>query len=236
MDFEKALDIFNLETLEGVSFEQLRTIYKELAKEKHPDKKRGSSKDFVLLREAYVFLSEYGIFAKEQVIMGGPRANKNDKSLAAKPRISDLRALTKDEILKRYFKDTQSLENQIEVYEDSLDNQAEVIVDIKDNVQKLLDEFEEEKAYMQRQLEKDLKKLEQKYNPGLLRKLLFFMPRMSDSEFKSKYNSKIDQYSKKYSDLNVSFFRLMLTSYGDGLNRILMRLPSEHIPTPEKKK
>ncbi|NJS41362.1 hypothetical protein HC766_03205 [Candidatus Gracilibacteria bacterium] len=181
-------------------------------------------------------MSEFGIFAREQGVMGSnPRANKNNNSLA-KPRISDLRALSKDEILNRYFKDTQSLENQIEIYQDSLDDQTEVIVNVKDNVKKLLDEFEEEKTYVQKQLEKELQKLERKYNPGLFRRLLFFIPKMSDKEFKQEYQSKVDQYSKKYSDLNVSFFRLMLTSYGDGLNRILMKLPNNIDPEEMKSK
>ncbi|NJK71665.1 MAG: hypothetical protein HC932_05510 [Thermales bacterium] len=181
-------------------------------------------------------MSEFGIFAREQGVMGSnPRANKNNNSLA-KPRISDLRALSKDEILNRYFKDTQSLENQIEIYQDNLDDQTEVIINVKDNVKKLLDEFEEEKTYVQKQLEKELQKLERKYNPGLFRRLLFFIPKMSDKEFKQEYQSKVDQYSKKYSDLNVSFFRLMLTSYGDGLNRILMKLPNNIDPEEIKSK
>ncbi|NJK71664.1 MAG: hypothetical protein HC932_05505 [Thermales bacterium] len=55
MDFEKALKIFNLESLENISFDELRAMYKKLAKERHPDMKLGSSEDFVELREAYVF-------------------------------------------------------------------------------------------------------------------------------------------------------------------------------------
>jgi curved DNA-binding protein CbpA len=227
MDFEKALKIFNLETLDNLSFEELRSKYKQLAKDKHPDKKQGSSKDFVELREAYVFLSEFGIFAREQgVIQGNAKTSKLDKSLAARPRISDLRALTKDEILSRYFKDTQSLESQIGDYQDSLEDQAGVIVDVKENVQKLLAEFEAEKKFLQEQLEKELIKLEKKYNPSLLRKLLFFIPKMSDKDFRNEYQNKIDYFSKQYSDLNISFFKLMLSSYGDGLNKILMRLPN----------
>jgi hypothetical protein len=43
---------------------------------------------------------------------------------------------------------------------------------------------------------------------------------MSEEEFWQRYQDKANLYSKKHLELDVAFLREVLTTYGEGLNRI----------------
>jgi hypothetical protein len=43
---------------------------------------------------------------------------------------------------------------------------------------------------------------------------------MSEEEFWEKYHFEVQKYSRKDAELDVEFFKEMLTTYGGGLNKI----------------
>lgn len=213
MDYEQALEVFELEDLDSTTFNSFRKLYKKLAKQRHPDTKDGSDKEFVELREAYVLLSEYGEFP--DFTEENPNAIKLSK--ASK---NTLKSLTKDEIIKKYYKDTQKLENEIDVYKGFVENQEHIISKIKIRVAKITKDFDQEKSLLKNNLKTELKNLDHKYRSNKWRRLIFFLPSNSEKEYWEHYNKQLDQYSTKYSELNISFFKLILTCYGNGLNKI----------------
>lgn len=215
MDYEKALEVFGLDGLDNTTFNDFRKLYKKLAKQRHPDTKKGTDKEFVELREAYVLLSEYGDFAENESTnaIKISKANKNA-----------LKTLTKDEVIKKYYKDTRKLENQIEVYKEYFENQDSIISRIKNRVTKITEEFDKEKTILKKDLKKEIKRLDKKYRSGTLQRILFFLPSRSEKEYWEQYNHQLDEYSAKYAELNISFFKLILTCYGNGLNKISKQL------------
>lgn len=222
MDYEAALEVFGLDSLQKTTFNDFRTLYKTLAKTRHPDTKDGSEKDFVELREAYALLSEYGEFAEEEL---NPNALK-----IVRPSKNALKALTKEDIIKRYYKDTLKLTNQIEVYRGYVAKQESVINKIKQKVQKITADFGTEKTLLKKELRKEIKALDKKYAPNLWNKIFFFLPSKSEREYWDRYNRQLDEYSARYAELNLSFFKLILSCYGDGLNRI----SHQKHPVPEE--
>jgi hypothetical protein len=224
MDYEQALEVFELEDLETTTFNNFRKLYKKLAKQRHPDTKDGSDKEFVELREAYVLLSEYGDFADFEE--ENPNAIKLSKTTK-----NTLKSLTKDEIIKKYYKDTQNLENEIDVYKGFVENQEHIITRIKHRVSKITKDFDHEKDLLKKDLKLELKRLDIKYRSNNWRKVLFFLPSNSEKEYWENYNKQLDEYSAKYSELNTSFFKLILTCYGNGLNKI-----SKQMQQPQKEK
>lgn len=219
MDYEKALKIFELESLDKITFNDFRVLYKKFAKQKHPDTKSGTEKEFVKLREAYVLLSEHGEFADEHSDDEKKKSSKNALKISKKSK-KQLNSLTKDEIINKYFKDTRKLENEIEVYRGYVDNQETIITKIKKKVKKITSDFDKEKDILKADLKKEIRKLEKERSPSLLERIFFFLPHRQDEEFWEKYNTHLEEYSTKYAELSISFFKLMLTCYGDGLNKI----------------
>lgn len=217
MNYSEALKVFGLNSINGITEEEFKIMYRKLAREKHPDTNNGSSKDFVVLREAFDYLREYGSFQEKR------KFKKKEKN----PHVSDIttiETLSKDEVVRRYKEDRKVLENQLEVFEQSINAQEDTMIEIKNVVEKLMSDYENEKRKLQISLDEQINDLENKYKPSFFKQLLFFLPRMSKKEFWSKYNESISQYTMRYESLNLSFFKIMVATYGEGLNKISQNL------------
>jgi curved DNA-binding protein CbpA len=200
MTLKKALQIFNLEDLSGVTQTDLKSLYKKLAKAKHPDSTGGEDKEFVELQDAFNTLSKYV---------------HTDKGTG-----KDLHNLSKEEILDKYFEDTKVLQKQVTDFRGTFQQQNQVMQEIKTKIEELINDFEAKKAELRAQLEKEVSKLEKKYSDGIFKRLLFFIPKMTEEEFWNTYREQASKYSKKHLELDVEFLKEMLTTYGEGLNNI----------------
>ncbi len=201
MKLQKALEVFKYSDVDLINLAQLKKDYKTLAKEKHPDTKNGSSDEFVELRKAYVSLSSY----LEKI---GPNSNT-------------LKDLSKDEILDKYYEDTQEMNIRLENMQDLIQEQNNALVAVRSGVDKIVNGFESKKSLLRRQLEEEIKNLEKKLSPNVLQKIFFFFwPKMTEEDFWQEYNSKIKKYESLDAEIDVEFLKEMLETYGDGLNNI----------------
>jgi curved DNA-binding protein CbpA len=213
MNYSEALKVFSLNSINGITESEFKIMYRKLAREHHPDTNGGNTKNFVKLREAFDYLNEYGSFQEKRKSGRKPKIT-NPADFTA------IETLSRDEIVRRYKEDRKVLENQIEVYQDSINSQEDTMLEIKNVVEKLMGDYENEKIKLQANLDGQIRDLESKYKPSFFRRLMFFMPKMSKKEFWSKYNDSIAQYSVRYESLNLSFFKIMVATYGEGLNKI----------------
>lgn len=200
MTLKQALQIFNLEDLSGISKEELKNLYKKLAKSKHPDSSGGRDTDFIDLQEAYNALGKYVTLDK-----GSGK---------------DLTTLSKEEILHKYFEDTKELQNKITTFQGTFKQQNQIMDEIKQKIEDLIADFETKKSELRADLEKEVAKLDKKYSDNIFKKILFFVPKMTEEEFWSTYKDQAAKYSKKHLELDVEFLKEMLTAYGEGLNEI----------------
>jgi len=201
MTITSALELFDIVSINGLTADQLKRMYRELAKEYHPDKENGDDKKFVELKTAYMML------AKE--LLKNPTAGVETR---------DLKTLTKEEIVEKYEKDTINLKNQITLFRSSFAEQEGILNSLKLKVEVILSEFEERKQKLQQELEQEVGTIEKKYSGNLLSKILFFWPKMSEDEFWSNYHTKVEEFTHKHTKLDVTFFQEMLNVYGKSLN------------------
>ncbi len=200
MTLKKALQIFGLDDLSGVTKDDLKNIYKKLAKTKHPDSTGGDVDDFIELQEAFNTLVKY---------VHHPNGSNRD-----------LASLTKEEILEKYFEDTKILQQKIDDFQSHFSQQSQIMDEIRQKIETLIADFEARKRKLRADLEREIAKLEHKYSENIFKKILFFLPKMTEEEFWEIYKEKVSKYSKKHLELDVDFLKEMLSVYGDGLNKI----------------
>ncbi len=200
MTLKKALQIFGLEDLSGVTKDDLKNIYKKLARTKHPDSSGGNVDDFIELQKAFNTLIKYV-----------HHFNENNRDLAS---------LTKEEILEKYFEDTRILQKKIDDFQSRFNEQSQIMDEIKEKVENLISDFEARKRKLRADLEREIAKLEHKYSKSIFKKILFFLPKMTEEEFWETYKERVNKYSRKHLELDADFLKEMLSVYGDGLNKI----------------
>jgi len=204
MTLSQAQEIFGISSVTAISATELKRLYRDLAKKRHPDTQDGNQKEFVELKEAYIFL------AKE--MLKHPTVAQSDTR--------DLKTLSREEMLEKYNQDTAELKNQITLFRSSFERQDDVIHTLKTKVESIVTDFEERKAKLQTELESHIGSLEKNYSGTLLSKIFFFWPKMSENEFWDKYNAGVEEFSQKHAQIDVQFFKEMLEVYGKSLNDI----------------
>lgn len=210
MTENKALEIFNLDSLENLSLETLKSLYRNQASVKHPDKSSGNSRDFVELREAYLFL----------LTQIKPKKAKNTKS-EEEVEEKALKELSKEEILAKYFSETKVLQDKVETQQLVTAKQVKSLDEIRTKVETIIENFEKQKQSLKEELELVLNDLEAKVNPSFVKRFfLFFWPKMSREEFWRRYNVEVTKFGRKDSELDTLLFKEMLGVYGGGLNDI----------------
>lgn len=219
MNYEQALRVFNLVDTTDLTFEEFRALYKKTAKDLHPDRKSGDTKKFVLLKESFDYLSEFGEF---KVLVG----NFIEPKELVNTDVNQLSLMSRDEIVRRYTHDRTVLEKQLMLFKKAFTEQETTINSIKDVVQQLMHDYENEKEKLQYSLEKRIEELEKEYKPSIINRIFFFLPKMSKEEFWHQYNDSVSQYSRKFEELNLSFFKILVSTYGEGLNTITKQLES----------
>jgi hypothetical protein len=213
MDLKTALKIFGLESLDGQNQESLKQVYRKLAKQKHPDKQGGTNESFVELRQGYLFL--YAILATQE--------DSNDSNLVVSGN-KHLKTLTKEEILNKYYTDTKDLQLKLDEYEEHISKQNQALDEVKDTVESVISEFENKKEELRKELEVEISILEKSFKSNPFKRILFFLPSLSEDEFWEKYHSKVEEYTQKDAQTDILFLKKILSVYGDGLNQISQTL------------
>jgi DnaJ domain len=193
MTLDNALSLFGLSEaqLSYITVDEIKEIYRKLAKEKHPDKSGGDSSQFIHLKDAYLILSTFA-------------QSNTGRAMVM---------LNKDEILHRYQEDTTKLYKTIT-------EQFQSISKIRQEVEILITEFEQKKKDLENDLNGSIEELENRYKKTLFQKVFFFMPSMSEKEFWDSYNRLVESQTDKYKNLDFELFKQMAIIYGEGLNQI----------------
>lgn len=207
MDLQKALNIFEIKDLDGMVSKDLKTLYRKHAKSKHPDQ-GGKTSDFIDLKEAYLLLQSK---VKDTEI-----SYTSEKSIKSTHFDSSLEKLSKEEILDKYY----DIKYKLTELELAFSQEVQILGSVQKKVQHIVQNFEEKKKRMQKDLDEKITVLEKKLSPNLLKRILFFLPKMSEDEFWEKYNLHVQNYTIKTSEMDIDFFKEMLSVYGEGLNSI----------------
>jgi len=199
MDLGNALKIFEITDLDGIDIDNLKFLYKNQAKKKHPDRNGGNSKEFVKLKEAYVIL-------QKEVLKNNLNGRKT-RTLAN---------LTKEELLETYYNDTGKLQFQLNFLQEQTE---EALQDTKSQVEDIIRDFEVKREVAQNEIRKSIEKMREDFNKSLIKKFSFFLPSVKE-QFLQRCGDLIKENSKKQTELDMKFYQTMLTIYGETLNSI----------------
>lgn len=184
MDLKQALKVFQLEHLEDLGLDQIKLKYRTLARETHPDK-GGDSKAFIEIQEAYnILINEYD--------------SQRDPSL------KELKILSKEEILEKYYKDKKSFEIEISQLESAISKKNQIVNQTFFQAKKLTNTYNQVTEKVQSDFEEKINKLHSDYFPSAWKRLLFFWNLKKKTEFESHLNHLISNYQNvldnKYRD------------------------------------
>ena len=200
MDIGNSLKIFEITDLNGLDIDNLKFLYKNQAKKKHPDRNGGNTKEFVKLKEAYLVL-------QKEVLKNSSNGRKT-RTLAN---------LTKEELLETYYNDTAKLQFQINFLQEQAE---ETLQETKSQVEEIIRDFEYKKEFTQNEIRKSIEKMRGEFNKSLIKKFSsFFLPTVKD-QFWEKCNKLIEENSKKQTELDMEFYKTLLNIYGESLNTI----------------
>ena len=199
MDLGNALKIFEITDLDGIDIDNLKFLYKNQAKKKHPDRNGGNSKEFVKLKEAYVILQKEAL-----------KNNLNGRKTRT------LANLTKEELLETYYNDTGKLQFQLNFLQEQTE---EALQDTKSQVEDIIRDFEVKREVAQNEIRKSIEKMREDFNKSLIKKFSFFLPSVKE-QFLQRCGDLIKENSKKQTELDMKFYQTMLTIYGETLNSI----------------
>jgi len=199
MNLEKALQIFDLADLTEIDLLTLKELYRKKAKTKHPDKKGGSNKDFVELREAYLILT----------------ADLKSRGITTSSR--QLKTMSKEEILTQYYRDTTGLQLKIEEMANLQKNQEAGLEKTQLQVDSLQRKYQLKKERNKHDLEKKINQLSQRF----FKKFLFFSFRVNEKKFWKEYQKLIHKYQFRDKEIDIEFYQNIIDSYSNGLNQIV---------------
>lgn len=200
MNLIRALKIFEVDELVELDLESLKKKYISLAKKKHPDKKGGNSKQFSILKDAYHLLKE----ALREVIVQNYKSQKFQGHL------------TKEEILNNYYRDTNALQFRLTMFHDETKH---TLSDTKNRFESIWTEFQDAREELRVEMEESVNLLHSQKN-SFLSKVLFFVPGLNANSYQRRYKATIDNFNKKYNELDIEYLRKAMEVYGGGLNRI----------------
>ena len=200
MNLVRALKIFEVEELAELDLESLKKKYISLAKKKHPDKKGGNSKQFSILKDAYHLLKE----ALREVIVQNYKSQKSQGHLS------------KEEILNNYYRDTNALQFRLTMFHDETKH---TLSDTRNRFENIWTEFQTAREDLRIQMEQSIHSLHNQKN-SFFSKVLFFVPGLNASSYQKRYDKTINDFNKRYNELDIEYLRRAIEIYGGGLNRI----------------
>jgi curved DNA-binding protein CbpA len=246
MNLIEALSVFGIATTSDQTHVTLKQRYRVLAKEKHPDRTGGGSEDFIALQEAYVLLKkEVKDTGKHTSTSAAPDSEPKTKSDTSKGRVvvdedtikkaeekkevsiastNELKTLSKDELLEKYYSDTSNLQEQIGTLISNNELHRSVLEGVETEVNTLSNEYRQQMNQLQTVYQKKIDKLEK--NPMYRFWIKYFVTPVTGKDIWQQYQESVHVYQNEREKVRSSFNERLLAIYGDSLNEMSKYLTS----------
>jgi curved DNA-binding protein CbpA len=240
MNLIEALSVFGITTISGETQTSLKQKYRVFAKQRHPDRTGGGSEEFIALQEAYVLLKkelkdipndsvdtnhdEPSLTPKKTSFKGRVVVDEDEvKKRDEKPEVSiastnELKTLSKDELLEKYYHDTTDLQERIGTLISSHELHRTVLEDVEAQVNSLSSEYRQQMNQLQTVYQKKIDKLEK--NPMYRFWIKFFVTPVTGKDLWHQYQNNIEVYKTEKEKVRSSFNERLLEIYGESLNEM----------------
>jgi DnaJ-class molecular chaperone len=197
MDLEKALSVFHIDTLDqlvDLGESGIKTLYKKMAKDTHPDHNNGQKDDFIQINSAYGILLDEVRDINAQ--LGKTSTDETEKK--------------NDQMVDFFYSKTAKSQKSISSQTDIQKVQS-VLYSIQMEVQRLTAEYQEESEKIKIEFEKKVAVVESDLKRA---------GRKAQEELMYEFQYQISKHKKIQEDLKIQFDAAALDIYASGLNEM----------------
>jgi hypothetical protein len=198
---EMSLAKLGFSVIEELDQTSLKKAYHHLAQKHHPDK-GGEEKEFILLRECYVFLRDY--------FDNPSRFKEQEKSIE--------RDFEKEiQGLNEYI---SKLQTRISEYEMMIDTQVSHINQARPHLYQVADHYEHSFDQLNVWYQEKQVLLKKKYESGIM-DILLARKKLSDREYVSLNNQLVENYNKQAIKFEREYSKKVIQVYQDLTKKII---------------
>jgi septal ring factor EnvC (AmiA/AmiB activator) len=198
---EMSLAKLGFSTLVGLDQLILKKAYHRLAQKHHPDK-GGEEKEFILLRECYIFLRDY---------LDNP--NRFDEQETPLERDFEKEI----QILKEYI---TKLQKRIAEYETMIDSQISSINEARPQLDQIANHYEHSFDNLNQWYQDKQALLKKNYENGFV-DILLARKKLSDQEYISLNNQLVENYNKQAIEIEREYSKKVINIYKTSINKIM---------------
>ena len=202
-----AARIFGLETLQGLSAEDLKRAYHQLAGKYHPDK-GGTAEEFIRLREAYTTLKSAlrrGVDLGDEQVQTPPP--EKEATSQTPPNFQDLWARYTE--LQADYQELYSLHVK---WDEAFNIQIKIINQTVNRINEYTKYYQRNYTSAERILEQQLQELEEHYQRKWWEQVIR-VPKMTEAQYITRHNHLIEQYNAQVRTLNKRYNEQITGAY-----------------------
>jgi curved DNA-binding protein CbpA len=228
MTLQKALSVFQFDSINTVTTELIKKRYLDLAQKRHPDK-GGTTDEFIELKEAYVYLKKfvsdtdtdnvsYSNFTNASE--GYAKSNGNTKTKqSTPPPVNNSYQVDRD-----YVRELETVNNELTEqnknyytvlmnYESILNKEIEVFNKMNAKLTKIASDFNQSTEKNKQERDKSTEELKKQYSPAFKDLINPFQRRIDNEEYMWRQNTIIQDYEEKKQELETNFLNAMVDVY-----------------------
>jgi curved DNA-binding protein CbpA len=228
MTLQKALSVFQFDSINTVTTELIKKRYLDLAQKRHPDK-GGTTDEFIELKEAYVYLKKfvsdtdtdnvsYSNFTNASE--GYAKSNGNTKTKqSTPPPVNNSYQVDRD-----YVRELETVNNELTEqnknyytvlmnYESILNKEIEVFNKMNTKLTKIASDFNQSTEKNKQERDKSTEELKKQYSPAFKDLINPFQRRIDNEEYMWRQNTIIQDYEEKKQELETNFLNAMVDVY-----------------------
>lgn len=223
---EMALEKLGFESVDTLNLPELKKRYRIKAKQKHPDKAGGSPEEFVELQKAYQHLKKVLDQTEDELAKLRKAIIEENLEMEDAELERRLRIIEKSELLHKLIES----ERRVVVHKKILKKQTEYLIETRELVEELVVEYRDKQSSLRTELGSILDIMEKDYQPSVVQKIFFFLPKPDYNEFLDRKESLMNKFQNLSGDLENQLSREIVRMYGDALNQLTTTIEDiEHL-------
>jgi hypothetical protein len=235
MTLQKALSVFQFNSINSVTNELLKKRYLDLAQLKHPDK-GGTTETFIELKDAYAYLkkllsesnysdSSYNDYTTQEPSKSKSNNTKNNQAASHSTSNQNY------EIDREYVRQLESVNAELTEqnknyyavlmnYESILNKEIEIFNKMNTKLTKVASDFNQSTEKNKLERDKGTEDLKKQYSPAFKDLINPFQRRIDNEEFMWRQNSIIQDYDERKIELETTFLNAMVDIYQNSYEQI----------------
>ncbi len=231
MTLQKALSVFQFDSINTVTTELIKKRYLDLAQKRHPDK-GGTTEAFIELKDAYVYLKKFTTDSDTDNVSysnftnaseGYAKSTNGNNNNKAKQEQSTTTNNTY-QVDRDYVREletvnldlTEQNKNYYSVlmnYESILNKEIEVFNKMNSKLTKIASDFNQSTEKNKTERDKSTEELKKQYSPAFKDLINPFQRRIDNEEYMWRQNTIIQDYEEKKQELESNFLNAMVDVY-----------------------